>query len=170
MQGKPPPNQAAQGPQSSPSGMTPPSAQGPQATGPSGGLMGIAPPEGADGKRKGRGGAGSQLSDVRWGMIFKLGWKLLGFFKLLTIGYCVMMLVQNCVTLGTSQLMGEVTNESGARARLKIQHRQPTLRQRRRQIRRWRQVHPQTRQPDRKRVRRGRFCWSFCGQLSRLPC
>src|SRR5438270_11485331 len=43
-------------------------------------------------------------------MIFKLGWKLLGFFKLLTIGYCVMMLVQNCVTLGTSQLMGEVTN------------------------------------------------------------
>src|SRR5205085_7929934 len=110
MQGKPPPNQAAQGPQSSPSGMMPPPAQGPQATGPSGGLMGIAPPEGADGKRKGRGGAGSQLSDVRWGMIFKLGWKLLGFFKLLTIGYCVMMLVQNCVTLGTSQLMGEVTN------------------------------------------------------------
>ena len=48
--------------------------------------------------------------DVRWGMIFKLGWKLLGFFKLLTIGYCVMMLLQNCVTLGTSQLMGEVTN------------------------------------------------------------
>src|SRR5438270_7489042 len=110
MQGKPPPNQAAQGPQSSHSGMTPPPAQGPQATGPSGGLMGIAPPEGADGKRKGRGGAGSQLSDVRWGMIFKLGWKLLGFFKLLAIGYCIMMLVQNCVTLGTSQLMGEVTN------------------------------------------------------------
>src|SRR5437763_3455516 len=110
MQGKPPPNQAAQGPQSSPSGIMPPSAQGPQAPGLSGGLMGIAPPEGADGKRKGRGGAGSQLSDVRWGMIFKLGWKLLGFFKLLTIGYCVMMLVQNCVTLGTSQLMGEVTN------------------------------------------------------------
>jgi len=72
--------------------------------------MGKAPPTGADGKRKGRGGEGSQLSDVRWGMIFKLGWKLLGFFKVLTIGYCVMMLVQNCVTLGTSQLMGEVTN------------------------------------------------------------
>ena len=72
--------------------------------------MGKAPPTGADGNRKGRGGAGSQLSDVRWGMIFKLGWKLLGFFKFLTIGYCVMMLVQNCVTLGTSQLMGEVTN------------------------------------------------------------
>src|SRR5438270_13225966 len=43
-------------------------------------------------------------------MLFKLGWKLLGFLKLLTIGYCVMRLVQNCVTLGTSQLMGEVTN------------------------------------------------------------
>jgi ATP-binding cassette, subfamily B, bacterial len=110
MQGKPPPNQAAKGPQSMPAGMAPPTAQGPPATGPSGGLMGIAPPEGADAKRKGRGGAGSQLSDVRWGMIFKLGWKLLGFFKFLTIGYCVMMLVQNCVTLGTSQLMGEVTN------------------------------------------------------------
>jgi ATP-binding cassette, subfamily B, bacterial len=110
MQGKPPPNQAAKGPQSMPAGMAPPTAQGPPAAGPSGGLMGIAPPAGADGKRKGRGGAGSQLSDVRWGTIFKLGWKLLGFFKFLTIGYCVMMLVQNCVTLGTSQLMGEVTN------------------------------------------------------------
>ncbi len=72
--------------------------------------MGKAPPAGAEGKGKGRGGAGTQLSDVRWGMIFKLGWKLLGFFKVLTIGYCVMMLVQNCVTLATSQLMGEVTN------------------------------------------------------------
>ncbi len=72
--------------------------------------MGIAPPAGADGKGKGRGGSGSQLSDVRWGMIFKLGWKLLGFFKVLTIAYCVMMLVQNCVTLGTSQLLGQVTN------------------------------------------------------------
>jgi ATP-binding cassette subfamily B protein len=89
-------------------------AQGPQGGPPPpavpGALRGMAPPEGADGKRKGRGGSGSQLSDVRWGMIFKLGWKLLAFFKVLTIGYCVMMLVQNCITLGTSQLMGEVTN------------------------------------------------------------
>ncbi|MFL6590363.1 MAG: hypothetical protein ACJ8M4_09345, partial [Chthoniobacterales bacterium] len=90
--------------------MAPHSAQAPQAPGAPGGLMGKAPPAGAEGKGKGRGGSGSQLSDVRWGMIFKLGWKLLGFFKALTIGYCVMMLVQNCVTLGTSQLMGEVTN------------------------------------------------------------
>jgi ATP-binding cassette subfamily B protein len=110
MQGKPPPNQAAKGPQTTPAGMAPPTAQGPQGTGPAAGLMGKAPPAGADAKGKGRGGAGSQLSDVRWGMIFKLGWKLLGFFKVLTVGYCLMMLVQNCVTLGTSQLMGEVTN------------------------------------------------------------
>src|SRR5947207_2467393 len=110
MQGKPPPNQAAKGTQPSPAGMAPPTSQGPQTAGPSGGLQGLRPPEGATTKGRGRGGAGSQLSDVRWGMIFKLGWKLLGFFKLLTIGYCVMMLVQNCVTLGTSQLMGEVTN------------------------------------------------------------
>src|SRR3954454_13009337 len=110
MQGKPPPNQAAQPPQSSTSGIGPQSAHGPQAAGAPGGLMGKAPPAGAGAKGKGCGGAGSQLSDVRWGMIFKLGWKLLGFFKVLTIGYCIMMLVQNCVTLGTSQLMGEVTN------------------------------------------------------------
>jgi ATP-binding cassette subfamily B protein len=88
----------------------PPSAQGPVPQVPPGALQGMAPPAGANGKRPGRGGSGSQLSDVRWGMIFKLGWKLLGFFKVLTIGYCLMMLVQNCVTLGTSQLMGEVTN------------------------------------------------------------
>jgi ABC-type multidrug transport system fused ATPase/permease subunit len=90
--------------------MAPPTSQGPQAAGPSGGLQGLRPPEGATSKGRGRGGSGSELSDVRWGMIFKLGWKLLGFFKVLTVGYCIMMLVQNCVTLGTSQLMGEVTN------------------------------------------------------------
>jgi len=43
-------------------------------------------------------------------MIFKLGWKLLGFFKLMVVGYCLMMLLQNCITLGTSQLLGQVTN------------------------------------------------------------
>lgn len=98
-----------------PAGMAPPTAQGPQATqgiGATAGLMGKAPPVGEDAKSKprGRGGSGAQLSDVRWGMIFKLGWKLLGFFKVLTVSYCLMMLVQNCITLGTSQLMGEVTN------------------------------------------------------------
>jgi ABC-type multidrug transport system fused ATPase/permease subunit len=110
MQGKPPPNQAAKGAQPSPAGMAPPTSQGPPPVGPSGGLQGLRPPEGATKKGRGRGGSGSELSDVRWGMIFKLGWKLLGFFKVLTVGYCIMMLVQNCVTLGTSQLMGEVTN------------------------------------------------------------
>jgi ATP-binding cassette subfamily B protein len=74
-----------------------------------GALRGLAPPAGADLKRKGRGGAGVQLSDVGWGKIFKLGWKLLGFFKILAVSYCVMMLVQNVVNLGMSQLIGEVT-------------------------------------------------------------
>src|SRR2546423_4725011 len=109
MQGKPPPSQAATGPQSSPPGTAPQPSQGPQPAGPSGGWMGIAPPAGADSKRRGRGGEGARLSDVRWGMIFKLGWKLLSYFKFLAIGYCLMMLVQNCVNLGTSQLLGEVT-------------------------------------------------------------
>lgn len=74
-----------------------------------GALQGLPPPEGANAKRRGRGGSGARLSDVRWGMIFKLGWKLLGFFKLLAISYCLMMLVQNVVNLGMSQLIGEVT-------------------------------------------------------------
>ena len=112
MQGKPPPNQAAQGPQSSP-GTTPPP---PQTTLPPGidaepaGLRGIAPPAGADMKPRGRGGAGAQLSDVRWGMIFKTGWRLMSFFKVLVIGYAVVTLLQNVVTLGSQQLVGEVTN------------------------------------------------------------
>jgi ATP-binding cassette, subfamily B, bacterial len=110
MQGKPPPSQAATGPPSSPSGTKPQPSQGVlPPTVEAGGLMGKAPPAGADGKRKGRGGAGSQLRDVRWAMIFKLGWKLLSYFKLLAVGYCLMMLVQNCVNLGSSQLLGEVT-------------------------------------------------------------
>lgn len=74
----------------------------------------MAPPAGDDGKRRGRGGTGSQLSDVRWGMIFKMGWQLMGFFKVLVIGYALMMLIQNCVTMGTSQVMGEVTNAMSA--------------------------------------------------------
>jgi ABC-type multidrug transport system fused ATPase/permease subunit len=84
-----------------------PPGQGPPPS--SGGLMGKAPPAGADLKPRGRGGAGVQLSDVGWGKIFKLGWKLLSYFKLLAVGYCLMMLVQNCVNLGSSQLLGEVT-------------------------------------------------------------
>ena len=79
--------------------------------------MGIAPPAGADSKRRGRGGEGARLSDVRWAMIFKVGWKLLSYFKLLAVGYCLMMLVQNCVNLGTSQLLGEVTKALTSTAR-----------------------------------------------------
>ena len=94
-------------------GVIPPTVDG----GLSGGLVGKAPPAGADGKRRGRGGAGSQLRDVRWAMIFKLGWKLLSYFKLLAVGYCLMMLVQNCVNLGTSQLLGEVTKALTSTAR-----------------------------------------------------
>src|SRR5947207_3823746 len=109
MQGKPPPKQAAKGPPSSPSGMAPQSAPGQAPASPPGGLLGKAPPAGADLKRRGRGGAGVQLSDVGWGKIFTLGWKLLSFFKFLAIAYCLMMLVQNVVNLGMSQLIGEVT-------------------------------------------------------------
>ena len=72
--------------------------------------MGTAPAAGDQARPRGRGGTGSQLSDVRWGMIFKMGWHLMGFFKVLVIGYALMMLIQNCVTMGTSQVMGEVTN------------------------------------------------------------
>jgi ABC-type multidrug transport system fused ATPase/permease subunit len=93
-------------------------AQGPQGGPPPpvapGALRGLAPPAGADLKRKGRGGAGVQLSDVGWGKIFKLGWKLLSFFKFLALSYCVMMLLQNCVNLGMSQLIGEVTKSLNA--------------------------------------------------------
>src|SRR4029077_10289355 len=107
--------------QSPPSGGGPQSAQGPQAGPlppvPPGALRGIAPPTGADLRRRGRGGAGVQLSDVGWGKIFKLGWKLLSFFKFLALAYCLMMLVQNCVNLGMSQLFGEVTKALNSSAR-----------------------------------------------------
>ncbi|HEX4666761.1 MAG TPA: ABC transporter transmembrane domain-containing protein, partial [Chthoniobacterales bacterium] len=109
MQGKPPPNQAAQGPPSSPSGMAPQSSPGQVPPPPAGGLIGKAPTD-ANAKPRGRGGSGAQLSDVRWGMIFKMGWQLMGFFKVLVISYALVTLLQNCVTLGTSQLLGEVTN------------------------------------------------------------
>ena len=79
--------------------------------------MGVRPPEGADAKPRGRGGAGAKLSDVGWGKIFKLGWKLLSFFKFLALAYCLMMLVQNCVNLGVSQLFGEVTKALNSSAR-----------------------------------------------------
>lgn len=94
----------------------PPGAQPPAPPVPPGALQGMAPPAGADLKRRGRGGEGARLSDVGWGKIFKLGWKLLSFFKILAIIYCVMMLVQNCVNLGMGQLIGEVTKSLNAYA------------------------------------------------------
>ena len=117
MQGKPPPGQTAKASQSTPSGMAPQSSSGAQGAGPSvspGALQGLPPPAGFDGKRKGRGGEGAKLSDVGWGKIFKLGWKLLSFFQVLAISYCLMMLVQNVVNLGMSQLIGEVTKALNA--------------------------------------------------------
>jgi ABC-type multidrug transport system fused ATPase/permease subunit len=43
-------------------------------------------------------------------MIFKLGWGLMSFFKVLVVGYALITLSQNVVTLATSQLVGQVTN------------------------------------------------------------
>src|ERR1700716_375143 len=121
MQGKPPPGQGPKASPSSPGGMGPQIAQGPQMAPlppvAPGALQGLPPPAGADAKRRGRGGAGVQLSDVGWGKIFKLGWKLLSFFKFLALAYCLMMLVQNCVNLGMSQLIGEVTKALNATSR-----------------------------------------------------
>lgn len=75
-----------------------------------GGKMGSAPPAGVDLKRKGRGGEGSKLSDVRWGVILTRGWKLLGFFKPLVLAYCVFMLLQTVVTNQTNKVFGDLTN------------------------------------------------------------
>lgn len=75
-----------------------------------GGKMGSAPPAGVDLKRKGRGGEGSKLSDVRWGVILTRGWKLLGFFKPLVLAYCVFMLTQTVVTNQTNKVFGDLTN------------------------------------------------------------
>jgi ATP-binding cassette, subfamily B, bacterial len=126
MQGKPPPGYTGQGPQAGQGpqgGQGPQAGRGPQQATPPGqtpqpfqqpsdasALRGMAPPAGADGKPKGRGGAGAQLRDVRWGMIFGLGWKLMNAFKVLVIGYALMTLVMNVVTMGTSQIIGEITN------------------------------------------------------------
>jgi len=113
MQGKPPPGQTPKASQSSPAGQAPQAAQGalpPLEPVPAGALAGLRPPADAGAQPKGRGGAGVKLSDVGWGKIFNLGWKLVSFFKALAIIYCVMMLGQSVVNLGMSQLVGEVTN------------------------------------------------------------
>jgi ABC-type multidrug transport system fused ATPase/permease subunit len=52
-----------------------------------------------------------KLGDVRWGMIFRMGWKMVAFCKQLALVYCLMMLFQNGLHLGVSQLMGKITQE-----------------------------------------------------------
>jgi ABC-type multidrug transport system fused ATPase/permease subunit len=56
-----------------------------------------------------------KLSDVRWGSIFRMGWKMAAFCKYLVIIYCLMTLVQNGMNLGMSQLLGQITRELGSR-------------------------------------------------------
>lgn len=52
-----------------------------------------------------------KLSDVRWGAIFRMGWKMVGFCKYLALTYCLMTLLQNGMNLGMSQLVGNITQE-----------------------------------------------------------
>jgi ATP-binding cassette subfamily B protein len=117
MQGNPPPGQTPQASQKTPPGMAPQTAQGAQAAASAvspGALQGLPPPAGFDGKRKGRGGSGAKLSDVHWSLIVKMGWKMIGYCRVLAFMYCLMMLVQSGVNLGMAQLVGQVTKELGA--------------------------------------------------------
>lgn len=52
-----------------------------------------------------------KLSDVRWGAIFRMGWKMAAFCKHLVLLYCLMTLLQNGMNLGVSQLVGKITQE-----------------------------------------------------------
>ena len=52
-----------------------------------------------------------KLSDVRWGVIFRMGWKMVAYCKYLALIYCLMTLLQNGMNLGVSQLMGKITQE-----------------------------------------------------------
>jgi ATP-binding cassette subfamily B protein len=53
----------------------------------------------------------AKLSDVQWGVIFRMGWKMVSYCKYLALAYCVMTLLQNGVYLGMSQLVGNITQE-----------------------------------------------------------
>jgi ATP-binding cassette subfamily B protein len=103
MTGKPPPGQTA-----GRAGQGPQTASGPQPSGsgkpPSGrGIQGGPPGAQEEDEVK--------LSDVRWGVIFKMGWKMLAFCKHLALVYCLMTLLQNGMNLGMSQLLGKITQE-----------------------------------------------------------
>jgi ABC-type multidrug transport system fused ATPase/permease subunit len=52
-----------------------------------------------------------KLGDVRWGVIFRMGWKMVAFCKHLALIYCLMTLLQNGMNLGMSQLVGKLTQE-----------------------------------------------------------
>jgi ABC-type multidrug transport system fused ATPase/permease subunit len=52
-----------------------------------------------------------KLGDVRWTLIFRMGWKMLAFCKHLVLLYCLMTLLNNGMNLGVSQLMGKITQE-----------------------------------------------------------
>jgi ABC-type multidrug transport system fused ATPase/permease subunit len=52
-----------------------------------------------------------KLSDVRWGAIFRMGWKMVAYCKHLALIYCLMTLLQNGMNLGMSQLVGNITRE-----------------------------------------------------------
>jgi ATP-binding cassette, subfamily B, bacterial len=52
-----------------------------------------------------------KLSDVGWGVIFRMGWKMVAFCKHLALIYCLMTLLQNGMNLSVSQLMGKITQE-----------------------------------------------------------
>jgi ABC-type multidrug transport system fused ATPase/permease subunit len=52
-----------------------------------------------------------KLSDVRWTVIFRMGWKMLAFCKHLVLLYCLMTLLNNGLNLGVAQLMGKITQE-----------------------------------------------------------
>src|SRR5205085_5780647 len=107
MMGNPPPGQT---PEPSQSAQASQSAQGAQPAGSKmapGGMSGGPPP--------GPGGDEVKLGDVKWGKIFKMGWKIVGYSKYLALLYCVMTLLQNGLNLSTAQLMGEVTKSLSGR-------------------------------------------------------
>jgi len=79
--------------------------QGPQ---PSGSGKG---PGGVQGKPPGAQEDEVKLGDVGWGLIFRMGWKMVAFCKQLALIYCLMMLFQNGLHLGVAQLMGKITQE-----------------------------------------------------------
>src|SRR5947207_13721438 len=99
MMGKPPPGQTA--------GRAPSPAQG-KGTSPSGSAQGVG---GVQGMPPGAQDEEVKLSDVRWGLIFRMGWKMVAFCKHLALIYCLMMLLQNGMNLGMSQLVGNITQE-----------------------------------------------------------